>query len=92
MSKADYLLNKIDKHIEEISEMDFHFIPGIMVTCAWQGRFMRLRESKEVIDSYFIYSPEVFKIVRNYKVERLMKFLERTACNWPKISEEKINK
>lgn len=77
MTKANKLLKKLDNWVEGIAGNDFHFIPGIMITCAQEGRINGLRKKERLINRYFNYSPDVYEIVKKYKPCRLIKFLER---------------
>lgn len=77
--KSKILLGIIDERIDAIACNDFHFIPGIILSCAQMGRLNHLRNHSRVIDAYFRSSPEVFDIVKDYRPMRLLKFLERVV-------------
>jgi len=77
--KSKILLDIIDERIDAIACNDFHFTPGIILSCAQIGRLNHLRNHSRVIDAYFRSSPEVFDIVKNYHPMRLLKFLERVV-------------
>jgi hypothetical protein len=77
--KTDILFKAINKWIDDISCNDFHFIPGVLLSCAQYGRIFQLRANQQIIEDYFQLSPDVFNIVKEYNPIRLIKFLERVV-------------
>lgn len=74
---AQELFDKLDNYIEEQENNDFHCIPGTMCTTALWARINSIKDYKEYINNYFISSPDVWDVVSNYPLRKMMRFLER---------------
>ncbi len=89
MLKSQILINKIDKVLDEQECDNFHCVELILLDCAQQGRLFRIQENSKYIDKYFRYSPEVYDYIKNYSINKLLKFLERIVKNYKFIGGKK---
>lgn len=70
------LITKIEDHFDD-NYVDQHVLLGSIFHALGCRRLLNIIDNKKLLNSYFNYSPDVFRIISNYKPIRLLCFLER---------------
>lgn len=77
MKKTDLLFKRIDEYLDERENNDYHNMLSTMVDSAFRNRIYFIMRHEKIINKYFDASPDVYDTVKEWKVPRLIKLLEK---------------
>lgn len=78
--RINKLIEKCDDSLNDSN--DQHDLLGSMLYSITSQRILRLMDNKNILISYFSYSPDVLEKIEKYEIKKLMVFLQKVIKQW----------
>lgn len=77
MKMVDEIFRKLDCHFDDKGHLDSFDSPSMFISGGQFQIVSGIKAHRKALETYFKCSPEVYQHIKDYKINRLIKFLHR---------------